>query len=243
MAMDNESRYSLTDLARVTGVTPRTVRYYIAQGLLPGANETGPGASYDGRHLARLRLIRELQRQHLPLAEIRSRLAGLADAEVAALLADRATAAETPAGSALDYIRGLLGTPRQSPPSLLMRVDASGPAQVPASAPAARARLMRALASETQVVSDAVPTASPTPPPTMVVGAATDLGDWNSYEAPSSKPDEPAKPPAATRSQWDRIALTDDIELHVRRPLSRLDNKRVERLITIARQVLGEEKP
>jgi hypothetical protein len=54
-------------------------------------------------------------------------------------------------------------------------------------------------------------------------------------------PKEPA--PAAERSQWDRIALTDDIELHVRRPLSRQDHRRVERLITIARQVLGEEKP
>src|SRR3990172_4930427 len=100
--MNTESRYSLADVARVTGVTPRTVRYYIAQGLLPGANETGPGASYDERHLARLRLIRELQRQHLPLAEIRSRLAGLADADVSELLSAQAPRAEEPAGSALD---------------------------------------------------------------------------------------------------------------------------------------------
>lgn len=240
--MDTESRYSLTDLARVTGVTPRTVRYYIAQGLLPGANETGPGASYDERHLARLRLVRELQRQHLPLAEIRGRLAGLADAEVAALLADRATALGMPAGSALDYIRGLLGAPRQDPPSLLMRVDASGPAGRPAAAagPASPARLMRARASETEVVSDAAQPQAPAP--AMVVGAVTNLGDWSASETPLAG-DEPAKPTAATRSQWDRIALTNDIELHVRRPLSRLDNKRVERLITIARQVLGEEKP
>jgi len=237
--MNTETRYSLAELARVTGVTPRTVRYYIAQGLLPGANETGPGASYDGRHLARLRLIRELQRQHLPLAEIRSRLAGLADADVAELLAAQAPRAEEPAGSALDYIRGLLGTPREKAPSNLMRVDTSGRARASASVPATRARLMRARASETEVVSDAVPP----PSPAIVVGAVTDLGDWSPDDAPPSAADEPAKPPAATRSQWDRIALTDDIELHVRRPLSRLDSKRVERLITIARQVLGEEKP
>jgi hypothetical protein len=43
---------------------------------------------------------------------------------------------------------------------------------------------------------------------------------------------------AAVRSQWDRIALTPDVELHVRRPLSRPDNKRVERLIAVARQIL-----
>jgi hypothetical protein len=45
------------------------------------------------------------------------------------------------------------------------------------------------------------------------------------------------------RSQWDRIALTPNIEIHVRRPLGRLENRRVERLITIARQVLREEQP
>ena len=34
-------------LARVGGVSTRTVRYYIAQGLLPGANDPGPAAWCD----------------------------------------------------------------------------------------------------------------------------------------------------------------------------------------------------
>jgi hypothetical protein len=38
------------------------------------------------------------------------------------------------------------------------------------------------------------------------------------------------------------VSLTPDIELHIRRPLSRLENKRVERLITIAREVLREDE-
>jgi hypothetical protein len=49
-------------------------------------------------------------------------------------------------------------------------------------------------------------------------------------------------PPARLdRSQWDRIALAPDIELHVRRPLSRLVNKRVDRLVAAARQLLEED--
>ena len=56
----------------------------------------------------------------------------------------------------------------------------------------------------------------------------------------------PAKPtttePISDRSQWDRVRLTPDIELHIRRPLSRLQNKRVDRLIAIARELL-EENP
>jgi DNA-binding transcriptional MerR regulator len=232
--MNTETRYSLAELARVTGVTPRTVRYYIVQGLLPGANETGPGASYDGRHLARLQLVRELQRQHLPLAEIRSRLAGLADSDVSALLSAQAARAEEPAGSALDYIRGLLGSPRETTPSYLMRVAASRPAPT--------APLMKPQASGMDVVSDGAAVSDATGlAPSLVVGAITPLGA-PSADAPPAAP-ESARPSVEQRSQWDRIALTDDIELHVRRPLSRLDNKRVERLITIARQVLGENQP
>ena len=33
--MPEDERYSLTELADLAGVTPRTVRYYLAQGLLP----------------------------------------------------------------------------------------------------------------------------------------------------------------------------------------------------------------
>ena len=44
------------------------------------------------------------------------------------------------------------------------------------------------------------------------------------------------------RSQWERVAITSDIELHVRRPLSRRDNRLVERLVAFARQ-LQEEQP
>ena len=51
-----------------------TVRYYLAQGLLPAVGQTGPGSKYTDGHLARLRVIRRLQAEHLPLAEIRRRL-------------------------------------------------------------------------------------------------------------------------------------------------------------------------
>src|ERR671913_1542688 len=66
--------YTLIDLARLADVTPRTVRYYVAQGLLPSPEAAGPATRYGEAHLARLRLIKRLQRDHLPLAEIRLRL-------------------------------------------------------------------------------------------------------------------------------------------------------------------------
>jgi len=50
-------------------------------------------------------------------------------------------------------------------------------------------------------------------------------------------------PPAAERSQWERISLTPDLELHLRRPLSREHNKLVERLLAYARRLLEEDAP
>jgi hypothetical protein len=48
-----------------------------------------------------------------------------------------------------------------------------------------------------------------------------------------------AKP--GERSQWERIVLATDVELHIRRPLGRTQNKRVDRLVTIARELLEED--
>ena len=76
--------YSLADLARLADVTTRTIRYYVAQGLLPSPEAAGPATRYGEGHLARLRLIKRLQRDHLPLAEIRSRLERMGDEEVQA---------------------------------------------------------------------------------------------------------------------------------------------------------------
>lgn len=50
-----------------------------------------------------------------------------------------------------------------------------------------------------------------------------------------------ASEPEPERAQWERITLDPDVELHIRRPLTRQQNKRVERLISIARQLLEED--
>src|ERR671916_1871922 len=71
--------FDLTELSSAAGVTPRTIRYYVQQGLLPSPGTRGPGTRYERAHLDRLQLIRRLQRLHLPLAEIRRRLEALDD--------------------------------------------------------------------------------------------------------------------------------------------------------------------
>jgi DNA-binding transcriptional MerR regulator len=151
--------------------------------------QPGPGAKYGDEHLDRLRLIRRLQRDHLPLAEIRRRLDDLDDDEIRDLAGTEPEPA--PIGSALDYIRTVLGGP--------------SPAARPLVSPMMLARQMSPPAASGP--------AAPAPSPTMTI---------------------------TERSQWERILLAPDVELHVRRPSSRIQNKRIDRLVTIARELLEE---
>jgi DNA-binding transcriptional MerR regulator len=162
------------------GVTPRTVHYYIQQGLLPGAGTTGSGARYSPDHLDRLRLIRLLQNEHLPLAEINRRLRSLSGDDVRALLEERKRVRDPSKGSALDYIRSIL-KPQ------------------PAQAASDRSLLTSQAASQEARVE-------------------AGLG----------------------RSQWERIDLADGLELNVRRPLTRQQQRKLEKLLTSAREIFEE---
>ena len=44
------------------------------------------------------------------------------------------------------------------------------------------------------------------------------------------------------RSTWERITLAQDVELHLRRPLSRLQDQRVKRLLVQAREIFDKEE-
>jgi DNA-binding transcriptional MerR regulator len=45
---------TLAELADASGIPPRTVRFYIARGLLEGPEVAGRGATYGPGHLERL---------------------------------------------------------------------------------------------------------------------------------------------------------------------------------------------
>ena len=95
------------ELARMADVSTRTIRYYVEQGLLPSPGSRGRSAKYGRGHLDRIQLIKRLQAEHLPLAEIRQRLETLTDRQVAELLE---TPEPRPPASALDYVRDVLSS-------------------------------------------------------------------------------------------------------------------------------------
>ena len=174
------SSYDLAELSDRAGVSVRTIRYYIQQGLLPSPESRGPGTRYEREHLDRLKLIRRLQREHLPLAEIRRRIERLDAGAVRELLGP---GTKRPARStAKDYIRGVLSEGSAMMPMMM---------------------------------------AAPRP----------------GFAGPGSRA------AAQERSQWDRVALAPDIELHIRRPLSREQNRQVDRLLDAARRIFEEDVP
>lgn len=69
-------RYTLDELAALAGVTARTVRYYIAQGLVDRPHGEKRGAYYLRRHLEQLLMVRRWSDAGLSLERIRELLAG-----------------------------------------------------------------------------------------------------------------------------------------------------------------------
>lgn len=67
--------YTIDELAHVSGVPSRTIRFYNTQGLLPPSTMHGRVAYYDDEHLLVLNIIKELkEQQHLPLETIKQLL-------------------------------------------------------------------------------------------------------------------------------------------------------------------------
>lgn len=64
--------WRIDDLARISGNTVDTIRFYQREGLLPAAQRQGRLLLYGPEHLERLERIRDLQARHFSLKAIRS---------------------------------------------------------------------------------------------------------------------------------------------------------------------------
>lgn len=76
----------ISELAQKTGVSVRTIRYYVEEGLLPQPEVRGKYAVFHEGYLDRLELIKQLKDDYLPLREIRSLLNSMNDAEISLYL-------------------------------------------------------------------------------------------------------------------------------------------------------------
>jgi DNA-binding transcriptional MerR regulator len=74
--------YTIDELASVTGVPSRTIRFYQAKGALPAPERKGRVAVYRDEHVERLRLVAELQDRGLRLRAIREVLTHMENGDV-----------------------------------------------------------------------------------------------------------------------------------------------------------------
>jgi DNA-binding transcriptional MerR regulator len=232
--MNEAVAYSIGELADLAGITPRTIRYYTAEGLLPRPDARSQYALYSNDHLLRLRLIARLKEAYLPLGEIRARIEHLDTEQVRQLLAESpsppaAPAAPVPA-SAAAYVAQLLN--RQTSPQMLAETTAR-----------------YTLASEPPAPAESLPPASrygfappaaPSPEP-VAAGSVSPGGRLLKRLGVGRQPTRAPQPdpPEAQAEQWRRITLAPGVELHIREPAAPALRERIERLITQATHLLA----
>lgn len=211
--------YTIQELSAEVGgdVTPRTIRYYIAEGLLPKPDERG---QYTQNHLQRLLLIRRYREAFVPLEKIRAQLITLTDAQVAETLRETPSPSAPPASketakeSAADYTARLLaGLGGHAPPPQAPSRKAAPAAPGNASAPSAGPDLQATLSLHRQLNE-----------------RNTELNNERNLDREASKPTD--APPTET---WERIPLAPGVELHRRVPLTPEAETYLQRLLAYAR--------
>jgi DNA-binding transcriptional MerR regulator len=91
--------YRTAETARLAGLTPRTLRYYVELGLLSGPQQGGVNTFYTHAQLLRLQAIPILRkRDRLRLPMVKRRLNAMSDTEVEALVTPPGPPASTSAG-------------------------------------------------------------------------------------------------------------------------------------------------
>jgi DNA-binding transcriptional MerR regulator len=106
-------QYLISELAHKAGVSVRTIRYYISEGLLPSPQVRGRYSVYEEEYIERIKLIKRLKEAYLPIKEIRKKLESQTKDEIEEFLTNYETASGS-GSDALDYISGVL----QSEPSM-----------------------------------------------------------------------------------------------------------------------------
>lgn len=209
----------ISELAEKADVSVRTIRYYIEEGLLPQPELKGPQTEYGSDYLVRLKLIQELKRAFLPLAEIRERIEQLSEQEIWQLLRE---AAET------DELEVRVMSSMMKPPPLDMDFG----------------RTPEASSYSMLLGTPSGPRPSPKPPSSTSREDA-DENEAKKYigrllqdrvEPPRAEP--PRRPPSF--GQWERYGLTDWLELNVRRPLDGRWERVLRRIMEAIERELGQ---
>jgi DNA-binding transcriptional MerR regulator len=231
----------ISELAERAGVSVRTIRFYISEGLLPAPQAHGRYSVYDEEYLTRIVLIKLLKNAYLPLKEIKRMVESLSKEEIESMLHRLSEPAS------ISQVSSLAGPPAPAP-APRMPPDNAGAS--PSSArikegglPEALdyiARVMKSQAAPASAAPQAAPAAGPLPSPVSqparpLMRAMASLPEADAGEtagAAAAQPEEGA-------SSWRRYTIHLGVELLVSEQVYNQSAPSIRRIVAQVKQLFS----
>jgi DNA-binding transcriptional MerR regulator len=204
---EKHKKMTIGELADAAGVTVRTIRYYINEGLLPTPEQQGRYTLYEPWYLDRLELIRRWKDAYLPLKEIRARIRALSNEDVRNILSIDLLPQEAMVESINQITQELSGDLSDQPEKEEDEQDAL-------------AYIQRLRGTSPQAVNESV---------SDYIKRARRESRRPAHPAPQPKTTTPR--PSSRGTEWRRIEVFPGFELHLTEDLSRRYWRELEDLI------------
>lgn len=229
-----DDNLQIGELAKRAGVSVRTIRYYIEEGLLPPPTVEGRYSVFDEGYLNRLQLILRLKEAYLPLREIRDLITHLDEGEVARMFRGETPMPIPPPPaivkeSASEYIQNLLGARPAASRAMDEKRHLQKP-QLPAQ-------------EEDQAASEfmmfpmrKVPSSDRREIDSDLIARLKDRIQREDFLDAVELSGE------AQPSTWQRIELADGVELHLRQPADQQTEHLIARLIRQAKSIFQDRQ-
>jgi DNA-binding transcriptional MerR regulator len=204
---EKHKKMTIGELADAAGVTVRTIRYYINEGILPTPELQGRYTLYEPWYLDYLELIRRWKDAYLPLKEIRARIRALSNEDVRNILSIDLLPQEAVVESINQITQELSGDLSDQPEKEEDEQDAL-------------AYIQRLRGTSPQAVNETV---------SDYIKRAR--RESRRPAAPAPQPKTPAPRPSSRGTEWRRIEVFPGFELHLTEDLSRRYWRELEELI------------
>lgn len=214
------------ELAERAGTTKRTIRYYLAEGLLPPAGGTSTRLEFSREHELRLRLIQHLQAAGIKLGAVRGILSRYTLQEIEGLVEAFDRGEHPSVGEAREGSPPVAEILQEAPLSLVY-----GAAREEVSAPTAAPGHGEAASGDKPALHEGSP--APTAAP-LQERARTPHGASNTGSTPGS---------LETGALWRRIRLAEEVEMLVRAPLDPRRNAAVQEVVAYGLTRLATREP
>jgi len=218
----------ISELAERAGVSVRTIRFYISEGLLPTPEAHGRYSVYDEEYLTRIELIKLLKSAYLPLKEIKRMVESLSKEEIESMLQKLSESTPTPPAS----------QHAPSPTSTEVAPNSTGASPKntgvrESGLPEALDYISRVLHTHALPVNDAA-SAVPPAPPSPVSRPLISRARANLREA-----DTDAGQPEESESSWRHYTIQPGVELLVSEKIYNQTAPAVHRIVAQVKQLFS----